>query len=244
LLKETPRDLAAAMQAASALSQDSRRAGVLAGVGIAQAHADAVVLHAEDVEDGLDEGEAALDFGGDLVLGAEEVGVVLGEAADAGHAVEFAGLFPAIDGAELGEADGHVAVGVGRGAEDLGVVGAVHGLEHEALDELIVGQDAVGGDGGCFGALVDAVGEALRDALDAAHDLRRRSSRGESVEGFALDDGRELRVFVIGEVAAGFVEIEGADVRGEDFGVALLLQFGGDEGLEFLADDGPWGSRG
>jgi hypothetical protein len=83
---------------------------------------------------------------GDLFLGAEEVGVVLGEAADAGHAVELAGLFPAIDGAELGEAHGQVAVGVRLRGEDLDVVRAVHRLQHEAVDELVVGQDAVLGD--------------------------------------------------------------------------------------------------
>jgi hypothetical protein len=54
--------------------------------------------------------EAAEDFGGDLFLGAEEMGVVLREAADAGHAVELAALLPAIHGAELGEAHGQVAV--------------------------------------------------------------------------------------------------------------------------------------
>jgi len=148
-----------------------RAAGVLAAVRIAEPDADAVFLHAEDVEDGLDEGEAPLDLGGDLVLGAEEVGVVLGEAADAGHAVELAGLLPAVDGAELGEADGHVAVGVGRAREDLGVVGAVHGPEHEALDELVVGKDAVLRDDLLAGALVEAACETLGDALDAVEHL-------------------------------------------------------------------------
>ena len=51
-------------------------------------------------------------FGRHLLFGAEEVRVVLGEAADAGHAAEFAGLFPAIDGAEFGQADRQVAVAV------------------------------------------------------------------------------------------------------------------------------------
>jgi hypothetical protein len=78
--------------------------------------------------------QAPLDLRGDLVLGAEQVRIVLGEAAHAGHAVELAGLLPAVHGAELGEAHGHVAVAVRRAGEDLGVVRAVHGLEHEALD--------------------------------------------------------------------------------------------------------------
>ena len=58
---------------------------------------------------------------GDLFLGAEEVRVVLGEAADAGHAAELAGFFPAIDGAELGEAHGQVAVAALLAGEDLDV---------------------------------------------------------------------------------------------------------------------------
>ena len=36
----------------------------------------------------------------DLVLAAEEVGVVLGESADAGKAMEFTGLLVAVDGAD------------------------------------------------------------------------------------------------------------------------------------------------
>ena len=83
---------------------------------------------------------------GHLLLGAEEVGVVLGEAAHAGHAVEFAGLLPAVDRAELGEAHGQVAVGVRLRGEDLDVVRAVHRLEHEAVEQLVVGPHAVGRD--------------------------------------------------------------------------------------------------
>src|SRR5690606_27073132 len=90
-----------------------RRAGVFVGIGIAEADAHAVVGHAQRREDCFHESETALDFAGDLFFGAEEVGVVLREAADAGHAVEFAGLFPAIHGAELGEAHGEIAVAVG-----------------------------------------------------------------------------------------------------------------------------------
>ncbi len=87
-------------------------AGEFFAVRIAQADADSVVGHAERGEHGFHERETALDFGGDLLLRAEEVGVVLGEAAHAGHAVEFAGLLPAIHGAELGEAHGQVAIGM------------------------------------------------------------------------------------------------------------------------------------
>jgi hypothetical protein len=69
------------------------------------------------------------------------VGVVLGEAADAGHAVEFARLLPAVDGAEFRKSDREVPVAVRLGGEDLDVMGAVHRLQHEAVEQLIVGQD-------------------------------------------------------------------------------------------------------
>jgi hypothetical protein len=57
------------------------------------------------------------------------VGVVLREAADSGHAVEFAGLFEAVDGAEFGEADGEIAVAARLSGVNLDVVGAVHRLK-------------------------------------------------------------------------------------------------------------------
>src|SRR5690606_8066610 len=47
-----------------------------------------------------------------------------------------------------------------------------------------------------------------------------------------------LRLLVIGEVAGGLVEREPADVRREDLRVTLLAELVGDEGLEFLANDG------
>src|SRR6266436_3288654 len=56
--------------------------------------------------------KASLDFGLDLRRHAEDVRVVLSEAADAKQAVEHAAAFVAIDGAKFGEADGQVAVTV------------------------------------------------------------------------------------------------------------------------------------
>ena len=112
-------------------------AGVFGGVGVAQADADAVVAQAKGGEDGAHEVKAAVDFGGELFFGAEEVAVVLGEAAHAGHAAEFAGLFPAVNGAEFVEAHGEVAVGAGLGGVDFDVVGAIHGFEQEAAEGAV-----------------------------------------------------------------------------------------------------------
>ena len=137
---------------------------------------------------------------GDLVLGAEDVGVVLGEGADPHQPVERArGLVP-VARAELGHAVRQVAVAGDALAEDLDVAGAVHRLEREdaavlglggehVLAELVpvprvLPQRAVdqlrrldllvagGGEAAADVALEDAVdGPALRVPEDAARGL-------------------------------------------------------------------------
>ncbi len=77
--------------------------------------------------------DAAAELVRHLLVGAEEVGVVLREAADAGHAVELARLLVAIDGAELGQPHRQVAVAPRLALVDLHVVRAVHRLEQVAL---------------------------------------------------------------------------------------------------------------
>ena len=69
------------------------------------------------------------DLGLDLLGRAEDVGVVLGEAAHAEQAVQGAAALVAVDGAELGPAQGQVAVGAHPGLVDLDVEGAVHRLD-------------------------------------------------------------------------------------------------------------------
>mmetsp|Transcript_8779 Transcript_8779/g.18552 ORF Transcript_8779/g.18552 Transcript_8779/m.18552 type:complete len:735 (+) Transcript_8779:385-2589(+) len=69
----------------------------------------------------------------DLVLPAEDVGVVLLEAPDAREAREGAGELVAVQDAEIGVADGEVAVGADRGAEHEAVARAVHGLHGPLL---------------------------------------------------------------------------------------------------------------
>ena len=58
----------------------------------------------------LDQFQAAHDLGRQLLLGDEQMRVVLGKAAHPGHAAQFTRLLPAIDGAELGQPDRHLAV--------------------------------------------------------------------------------------------------------------------------------------
>ena len=74
----------------------------------------------------------SIDLGLDLVLGAVDVGVVLGEGADAEQAVQDALALVAEDVAELGEAQRQLAVGVAGRAEDEAGAGAVHRLQREA----------------------------------------------------------------------------------------------------------------
>jgi hypothetical protein len=83
----------------------------------------------------LDELGRLLD---DLVFAAEDVGVILGEAAHPHQAVQRARRLIAVAGAELGHAQRQVAVGLLALIEDLHVARAVHRLQAEllALDRL------------------------------------------------------------------------------------------------------------
>ena len=83
---------------------------------------------------------------GHLLAGAEDVGVVLGHAPHAGEPLEHTGLLVAIDGAELEEAHGQLAVGALAAPVHEDVERAVHGLEVvlRAPVELHGGVHAVG----------------------------------------------------------------------------------------------------
>ena len=86
-------------------------------------------VETEIFHDGEGEIDAGFDFGFDLRRHAENVGVVLREAADAEQAVKDAAALVAIDGAKLGEAHGKIAVAVQLGFVDENVARAIHGLE-------------------------------------------------------------------------------------------------------------------
>src|SRR6266478_5373748 len=86
-------------------------------------------FEAEMFHDGESKIDAGLDFGFDLRGHAEDMRVVLGEAADAQQAVEHAAALVTIDGAEFGKAHGQIAVAVELCFVNQNVAGAVHGLE-------------------------------------------------------------------------------------------------------------------
>ena len=75
----------------------------------------------------------ARDFRFDLLRRDEQMGIILREAAHAGHAVQFAGLLVAIDGAELGQADGQIAIAARLRLVNVDVMRAVHRLEQKTF---------------------------------------------------------------------------------------------------------------
>ena len=68
-------------------------------------------------------------FFGDLVFGAENVGIVLHETAHAHQAVQCAAGFVAVAGAEFCEAHRQIVVGAQAVVENLHMAGAVHGFD-------------------------------------------------------------------------------------------------------------------
>ena len=94
------------------------------------------VGEAEILVDREDEVVHLQRFRGDLLLGDEDVGVVLGEGAHPHQAVQRARRLEAVHLAELGDLERQVAVGLQPVLEDLHVARAVHRLDDE--DALVV----------------------------------------------------------------------------------------------------------
>ena len=195
-------------------------------------------------------------------MGAEQVGVVLGEAADPGQARQLARLLVAVDRAELGQPQRQVAIAARLRGVDLDVVRAVHRLEQVLLEVagLLEVADALGdahleerpGHTGrllAIGSLwisgsrsgMPALPSSMRWASSSRLPAIRPSSSSLAAASAGILSGRELRVLVVGIVAAGLVELDLADVRGVDRLVAALDQLVLDEGLEDAADDRPLG---
>src|SRR5580658_4618923 len=83
-----------------------RLAGVIFGMrGVPIGELDFVFVEAEIFHYGESEIDAGFDFSFDLRRGAENVRIVLGEAADTEKAVKHAAAFVAIDGAEFSESN-------------------------------------------------------------------------------------------------------------------------------------------
>ena len=78
---------------------------------------------------------------GDLLLGDEDMRVVLGEGAHAHQPVQRARRLEAVHLAELGDLERQIAIGFQAVLEDLDVAGAVHRLDHEGALVLLARLD-------------------------------------------------------------------------------------------------------
>ena len=92
-----------------------------------------LVLEAEGGVHLVEEPDHVLDLVLHLLGGHEDMGVVLGEAADPEQAVEGAGQLVPVHQAQLTAAQGQIPVGVGLTGVDQHAAGAVHGLYGEIL---------------------------------------------------------------------------------------------------------------
>ena len=195
-------------------------------------------------------------------MGAKQVGIVLGEAADPGQPRQLARLLVAIDRAKLRQPHRQLAVAPRLGRVNLDVVRAVHRLEQVFLEVagLLEIADPLGRahleerlrEAGGFRSLAGALGlgHALGDAglgQQQALAVVVETSRYQAVEqllrrrvGRHLERGK-LRFLVIRVVPAGLVELDLADMRRIDRLVAALDQLVLDEALEDAADDRPFG---
>ncbi len=217
-------------------------AGVFVRIRIPQSDAHAVILHAEGGEHNLHQRKAPEHFGGDLLFGAEQMGVVLRESADAGHAVELAGLLPAINRSELREPHGQIAIGMRLRGEDLDVMRTIHRLQHEAVEQLFVGQHAIGGDRFTTGAAVNLIAEVRGNRFESREDIAAGTILGQHAgKRVVLEHGRELGLFIVREMPRGFIQLKLANVRREHLRVALLAQLFADERLQLLPDHGTVG---
>ena len=102
---------------------------------------DAHVVEAEIPIDRQDQIVDLEDFLGDLLLGDEDVRVVLGEGAHAHQPVQRAGRLEAVHLAELGDLERQIAVGFEPVLENLDVAGAVHRLDHVSALVLLARLD-------------------------------------------------------------------------------------------------------
>ena len=175
----------------------------------------------------------ALDLRLDLRVGAEDVAVVLRQAAHAHHPVQRAGALIAVQAVELGHADRQFAVGSLAVVEDLHVAGAVHRLDrqHLAVGRL-AGEHAVVELLPVAGALPQRAVEHLR-RLDL--DIVRRFHPSTDIVLQGAVQRPALRV-PEDHPAALFLDVEEVHGRPDLAVVALLgllqpLQIGGEIGV-------------
>ncbi len=182
-----------------------------------------VWLHVEEAVEVTDVVEATVHLRGDLLLGAEDVGVVLRHVADAREAVQGSRELVAVQGRGLGVADGEVAVASELAPEEQHVARAVHGLDAVELLLRVAGDEEH--------ALAELVPVAGSDPERLVVDQGRLHLEIPAPRVLAAPDPLELVVehhaLGVPERRAGrmLVEVEEIELRAEPAVVARLRLF-------------------
>ena len=79
-----------------------RLAHVFCRIRVTQSDTHPVVSHVEGIKNEFDQVETAFDFLAELLFSTKDVGIILSKTTDSSHAIEFARLLPAINGAKFG----------------------------------------------------------------------------------------------------------------------------------------------
>ena len=136
--KRAPRPASCTASRRSLLGPVPHRSSPARVVG-AQRQLDRIIGEAEIAIDRVEQVAERPRLGDDLVLAAEDVGVVLGELAHAHDAVQRAVRLVAVAAAEFGEPQRQVAIGFDALAEDQDMRRAVHRLQRHQV--AFAGQD-------------------------------------------------------------------------------------------------------
>src|SRR3984957_7037891 len=177
---------------------------------------DLELLEAEIFHDGEGEVDACFDFTFDLRRHAENVGVVLSEAAHAQQTMQHAAAFVAVHGAEFGEAHGQIAIAAQPRLINKDVARAIHRLElvfgffdFHGTEHVVFVKAGVGAGGPEF----------------AAHDVRRVNDVVSALEKFGaqpiFDDRADQATLSVPEnqARAGFI----LDAEKIEFGAELAM---------------------
>src|SRR5579883_288570 len=231
-------------------------ANVLVALRIAQTDTDAVIVQPQAFEYEQDKIEIGTELRLDLLRGDEQIGVILSEAAHAGHAGQFAGLLEAINSAELGEAHWQIAVAARLGLVNLNVVRAVHGFNKVAFlsveptfqrfrfFRLVISRRRVMlQHRRRLARKVDhALARPLQDAKERFLSLlaqqigfQERQPGIDHLAKLVHEERRILGIAIVGEMAAGTIQLQPADVRSVNRLIAALEQLVLDESLQNAA---------
>ena len=164
--------------------------------------------------------------------------VILSKASDARQAIEFTTLLPTVNRSEFRKPDRKISVASRLTVINFDMVRAIHRLEHESIDNLIIRKNPINRNNFLASAFIDAIRQTLADSIKSLHDLGASTALGGAfLKRVVLDNRSELAFFVVREMSAGFVERELANVRRKDLAISLFAQFLANKVLQFLTND-------